>query len=167
MNAMTQTTAPVPVKGGTHPALSQLRDPHLLREMAYIDGRWTAAVGDARFEVNDPATGLIIARVSRLGPEAANQAIAAAARALPAWKALLPQERAKHLRAWHALILEALEDLALIMTLEQGKPLSESRGEIAYAASFVEWYSEEAKSLNVESVTSHLLGAEMLVCREA
>jgi aspartate-semialdehyde dehydrogenase len=167
MNAMTQTTAPVPVKGDTHAALSQLRDPRLLREMAYIDGRWTAAAGDARFEVNDPATGLTVARVSRLGAEAAGQAVDAAARALPDWKALLPQERAERLRAWHALILDALEDLALIMTLEQGKSLAESRGEIAYAASFVEWYSEEAKRLNVESVTSHLHGAEMLVRREA
>ncbi len=167
MNAMTQTTAPVPVKGDTHPALSRLRDPRLLREMAYIAGRWTAAGGDARFAVNDPATGLNVARVSRLGADAASQAVDAAARALPAWKALLPQERSARLRAWHALILEARDDLALIMTLEQGKPLSESQGEILYAASFVEWYAEEAKRLNVESVTSHLAGAEMLVRREA
>jgi len=167
MNAITQTTAPVPVKADTHPALSRLRDPRLLREMAYIDGRWTAAAGDARFEVNDPATGLNVARVSRLGADAARQAVDAAARALPAWKALLPQERAERLRAWYALILEARDDLALIMTLEQGKPVPESRGEISYAASFVEWYAEEAKRLNVESVTSHLPGAEMLVRREA
>jgi aspartate-semialdehyde dehydrogenase len=167
MNAMTQTAAPVLVKGDVHPALSRLQDPRLLREMAYIDGRWTAAAHDARFEVNDPATGLTIARVSRLGVEAASHAVDAASRALPAWKALLPQERAERLRTWHALIVEARDDLALIMTLEQGKPLSESLGEIAYAASFVEWYAEEAKRLNVESVTSHLPGAEMLVRREA
>jgi aspartate-semialdehyde dehydrogenase len=167
MNAMTQTTAPIPVKGDVHPTLSRLRDPRLLREMAYIDGRWTAAAGDARFEVNDPATGLTVARVSRLGAEAAAQAIDAAACALAAWKGLLPQERAVRLRAWHELILNAREDLALIMTLEQGKPLTESLGEISYAASFVEWYAEEAKRLNVESVTSHLPGAEMLVRREA
>ena len=167
MNAMTQTTAPVLLEGDTHPALSRLRDPRLLREMAYIDGRWIAAAGDARFEVTDPATGLNVAHVSRLGADAATQAVDAAARALPAWKALLPQERAERLRAWHGLILEARDDLALIMTLEQGKPLPESLGEIAYAASFVEWYAEEAKRLNVESVTSHLPGAEMLVRREA
>lgn len=167
MNAMTQTAAPVPVKGDVHTALSRLQDPRLLREMAYIDGRWTAAAHDARFEVNDPATGLTIARVSRLGAEAASRAVDAAARALPTWKALLPQERAERLRAWHALIQEALDDLALIMTLEQGKPLAESLSEIAYAASFVEWYAEEAKRLNVESVTSHLPGAEMFVRREA
>jgi aspartate-semialdehyde dehydrogenase len=167
MNAMTQTTAPIPVKGDVHPALSRLRDPRLLREMAYIDGRWTAAAGDARFEVNDPATGLTIARVSRLGAEAAAQAVDAAACALAAWKGLLPQERAVRLRAWHDLILDAHEDLALIMTLEQGKPLTESLGEISYAVSFVEWYAEESKRLNVEGVTSHLPGAEMLVRREA
>nr|WP_262027445.1 NAD-dependent succinate-semialdehyde dehydrogenase [Microvirga sp. Mcv34] len=166
---MTQTTAPVlvPANGDTHPALSRLRDPRLLREMAYIDGRWTAAPGDARFAVNDPSSGLTIAHVSRLGADAAGRAVDAAARALPAWRSLLPQERSERLRAWHALILEARDDLALIMTLEQGKPLSESQGEIAYAASFVEWYAEEAKRLNVESVTSHLPGAEMLVRREA
>jgi aspartate-semialdehyde dehydrogenase len=167
MNAMTQTTAPIPVKGDVHPALSRLRDPRLLREMAYIDGRWTAAAGDARFEVNDPATGLTIARVSRLGAEAAAQAVDAAACALAAWKGLLPQERAVRLRAWHDLILDAHEDLALIMTLEQGKPLTESLGEISYAVSFVEWYAEESKRLNVEGVTSHLPGAEMLARREA
>lgn len=167
MNAMTRTTAPVPVKGDIYPTLSRLRDPRLLREMAYIEGRWTAAAGDARFEVNDPATGLTVARVSRLGADAASWAVDAAARALPAWKSLPPQERAERLRAWHALILDARDDLALIMTLEQGKPLSESQGEITYAASFVEWYAEEAKRLNVESVTSHLPGAEMLVRREA
>jgi aspartate-semialdehyde dehydrogenase len=167
MNAMTQTTVPGPVKADTHPALSRLRDPRLLREMAYIDGRWTAAEGDARFDVSDPATGLNVARVSRLGADAAGWAVDAAARALPAWKEMLPRERAERLRAWYALILEAREDLALVMTLEQGKPFSESLGEISYAASFVEWYAEEAKRLNVESVTSHLSGTEMLVRREA
>jgi aspartate-semialdehyde dehydrogenase len=167
MNAITHTTAPVPVKADAHPALSRLRDPRLFREMAYIDGRWTAADADARFEVNDPATGLNVARVSRLGADEAGQAVDAAARALPAWKALLPQERAARLSAWYDLILAAREDLALIMTLEQGKPLSESLGEIDYAASFVEWYAEEAKRVNVESVTSHLPGAEMLMRREA
>ncbi|WP_091139298.1 NAD-dependent succinate-semialdehyde dehydrogenase [Microvirga guangxiensis] len=164
---MTETSAPIPVKGDIHPGLSRLRDPRLLREMAYIDGRWTAAEGDRRFEVNDPATGLTVARVSHLGADEAGQAVAAAARALPVWKALLPQQRAARLRDWHALIMESLDDLALIMTIEQGKPLAESQGEIAYALSFVEWYAEEAKRLNVESVLSHLPGAEMLVRREA
>jgi aspartate-semialdehyde dehydrogenase len=150
-----------------HPALGRLRDPRILRELGYIGGRWVGAEAGASLEVRDPASGLVVARVARLGAREATLAVDAAARALPAWKALLPQERAERLRAWHDLILEALDDLALVMTLEQGKPLAESRGEIAYAASFVEWYAEEAKRLNVESVASHLPGAEMLVRREA
>jgi len=154
-------------KADAHPALNRLRDPRLLREMAYIDGRWTGAPSDARFEVRDPASGLTVAHVSRLGADEASQAVTAAARALPAWKDLLPQERATRLRAWYDLILAARQDLALLMTLEQGKPIAESIGEIAYAASFVEWYAEEAKRANVENVTSHLPGAEMLVRREA
>ncbi|MBJ6128525.1 NAD-dependent succinate-semialdehyde dehydrogenase [Microvirga splendida] len=168
MDAMTQATAfAVPTIAGVHPALSRLQDPRLLREMAYIDGRWIGAELDNRFEVRDPASGLIVAHVAHLGSDGAAQAVDAAAGALPAWKALLPQERAAYLRTWYELICEAREDLALLMTLEQGKPLAESLGEISYAASFVEWYAEEAKRLNVESVTSHLPGAEMFVRREA
>ncbi|MBM6592602.1 NAD-dependent succinate-semialdehyde dehydrogenase [Microvirga pudoricolor] len=167
MNAMTDAATSIPAKADTHPALRGLKDPRLLREMAYIDGHWTGAEADARFEIHDPASGLTVARVSRLGAREAGLAVEAAARALPGWKALLPHERATRLRAWHDLILEARADLALVMTLEQGKPLSEALGEISYAASFVEWYAEEAKRLNAESVTSHLPGAEMLVRREA
>jgi aspartate-semialdehyde dehydrogenase len=167
MHATTQMTFRSSAKSDTHPALNRLRDPRILRELAYIGGRWVGAEAGASFEVRDPASGLIVAHVARLGAAEASRAVDAAARALPAWKALLPQERSARLRAWHDLILEAHEDLALVMTLEQGKPLAESRGEISYAASFVEWYAEEAKRLNVESVTSHLPDAEMLVRREA
>jgi aspartate-semialdehyde dehydrogenase len=149
-----------------HPALGTLSDPRLLREHAYVDGRWTAAENAASIEVRDPATGLTLARVAALGAAQTRQAIDAAARAFPAWKALLPQERAAALRAWHANIMAAREDLALIMTLEQGKPLAEARGEIDYAASFVEWFAEEAKRLAAESTISHLEGAEMMVRRE-
>ncbi|MBZ6076660.1 NAD-dependent succinate-semialdehyde dehydrogenase [Microvirga puerhi] len=166
MNAITYPTASMPTKADIHPALNRLQDPRLLREMAYIDGRWTGAASDDRFDIRDPASGLIVARVSRLGADDATQAVDAASRALPAWRRLLPQQRAALLRAWHGLILSAREDLALIMTLEQGKPYSEALGEIDYAASFVEWFAEEAKRLNVESVTSHLAGAEMMVRRE-
>src|SRR5690606_3528007 len=93
-------------------------------------------------------------------------AVDAAANAFPAWRAMLAQERSKILRKWFELVMAAKDDLALLMTLEQGKPLKESRGEIDYAASFIEWYAEEAKRLNAESVTSHLPGAEMSVRRE-
>jgi aspartate-semialdehyde dehydrogenase len=149
-----------------HPALSRFADRRLLRELAYIDGHWMMADDGTVIEVCDPASRIPLARVSRLGAGETDRAIAAAARVFPAWCALLPQDRAARLRAWHAEILGAREDLALLMTLEQGKPLAEALGEIDYAASFVEWYAEEAKRVNAESVTSHLPGAEMLVRRE-
>jgi aspartate-semialdehyde dehydrogenase len=149
-----------------HLALSRLADPRLLRENAYIGGRWTAGPAGAVFDVRDPASGRRLARVASLGPEGATLAVDAAARAFLTWKALLPQERAETLRAWHGLIKAAREDLALLMTLEQGKPLAESRGEIDYAASFVAFYAEEGMRLNAESVTSHLPGAAMMVSRE-
>jgi aspartate-semialdehyde dehydrogenase len=164
---MTASSAAVHLaRADRHPALARLADRRLLRELAYVDGRWTAAASGATIAVIDPATGTPVAHVARLGAEAASAAVDAAARAFPAWRALLPQERAARLRRWHGLMCEAREDLALLMTLEQGKPLAESRGEIDYAASFVEWFAEEAKRMNAESVTSHLAGAEMIVRRE-
>ena len=150
-----------------HQALSRLKDRHLLRDLAYCDGRWTSAADNKSFEVTDPASGATVAWVASLGAAETTAAIDAASRALPAWRGLLPQERARILRKWYDLMLAAKDDLALIMTLEQGKPLAESLGEIDYAASFVEWYAEEGKRLNAENVTSHLPGAEMIVRREA
>ncbi|BAV52923.1 aldehyde dehydrogenase (plasmid) [Mesorhizobium loti] len=149
-----------------HEALDRLTDRRLLRELAYLDGHWTASEAAESFEVTDPATGATVAFVAALDNRQTTKAIDAAARAFPAWRALLPQERSKILRKWFELIVAAKDDLALLMTLEQGKPLQESLREIDYAASFVEWYAEEAKRLNAESVTSHLPGAEMMVRRE-
>ncbi|QND66469.1 NAD-dependent succinate-semialdehyde dehydrogenase [Mesorhizobium loti] len=149
-----------------HEALDGLADRRLLRELAYVDGHWTASEAAESFEVTDPATGTTVAFVAALDAQQTTKAIDAAARAFPAWRALLPQERSKILRKWFELIVGAKDDLALLMTLEQGKPLQESLGEIDYAASFVEWYAEEAKRLNAESVTSHLPNAEMMVRRE-
>jgi len=150
-----------------HTALSRIKDKHLLRDLAYVGGRWSAGIEGRSFEVTDPATGMTVAWVASLDAEETSLAIDAATRAMPAWRALLPQERARILRNWYELMLAAKDDLALIMTLEQGKPLSESLGEIDYAGSFIEWYAEEGKRLNAESVTSHLPGAEMIVRREA
>ncbi|MFK0689418.1 NAD-dependent succinate-semialdehyde dehydrogenase [Mesorhizobium sp. IMUNJ 23033] len=149
-----------------HEALDRLADRRLLRGLAYVDGHWTASDTAESFEVTDPATGATVAFVAALDAGQTTKAIDVASRAFPAWRALLPQERSKILRKWFKLIIAAKEDLALLMTLEQGKPLKESLGEIGYAASFVEWYAEEAKRLNAESVTSHLPGAEMMVRRE-
>ncbi|ESY56334.1 MULTISPECIES: NAD-dependent succinate-semialdehyde dehydrogenase [unclassified Mesorhizobium] len=149
-----------------HEALDRLSDRRLLRELAYVDGHWTASEAAESFEVTDPATGATVAFVAALDAQQTTRAIGAAARAFPAWRSLLPQERSRILRKWFELIVAAKDDLALLMTLEQGKPLQESFGEIDYAASFVEWYAEEAKRLNAESVTSHLPKAEMMVRRE-
>ncbi|GLS38733.1 NAD-dependent succinate-semialdehyde dehydrogenase [Mesorhizobium tianshanense] len=149
-----------------HEALDRLADRRLLRELAYVDGHWTASEAAESFEVTDPATGATVAFVAALDIQQTSKAIDAASRAFPAWRAALPQERSRILRKWFDLIIAAKDDLALLMTLEQGKPLREARGEIDYAASFVEWYAEEAKRLNAESVTSHLPNAEMMVRRE-
>ena len=147
-------------------ALDRLSDRLLLRLHSYIDGVWTSGSAGESFGVIDPVDGLVIAQVSALREQDAVMAIDAAQRALPKWRALLPQQHSAILRRWYELILASKQDLALIITIEQGKPLSEALGEIDYAASFVEWYAEEAKRLNAESVTSHLPGAEMFVRRE-
>ena len=146
--------------------IAKLDDPCLLREQAYIGGRWTAARDGATSPVTNPATGLQLGVVPAMGVAETDDAIAAAARAWPAWKRLLPQQRAAVLRRWCELIVAARADLALLMTLEQGKPLAEAAGEIDYAASFVEWFAEEARRVNVESITSHLPSRQMQVRRE-
>ncbi|EKF19620.1 NAD-dependent succinate-semialdehyde dehydrogenase [Nitratireductor pacificus] len=147
-------------------SLTDLADPRLFREYAYADGQWIAAPGDPVIDVLNPADGARIGCVPALSSAQVDETIAAAQAAFPAWSALLPQERARLLTAWHGLILEAREDLAQLMVLEQGKPLSEARGEIDYAASFVSFYAEEAKRVAIESVTSHLPDADMQVSRE-
>lgn len=146
--------------------LDRLADRGLLRQLAYVGGRWVAGKKAASFPVSNPANGEVLSHVASLDAGQAAEAIDTAAEAMRAWRMTLPQERSKVLRTWFELILAAKEDLALIMTLEQGKPLRESRGEIDYAASFVEWYAEEAKRLNAEGVTSHLPGARMMLSRE-
>jgi len=150
-----------------HDGLGRLRDKHLFRELGYVDGRWVAGERAETFPVLDPATGHRLARVANLGEAETALAIDAAVKAFPAWRDKLPQERSTVLRRWFELVLANREDLAFLMTLEQGKPLAESRGEIDYGASFIEWFAEEAKRLNGETIASHLSNAEMLVRREA
>ncbi|MCE9665593.1 NAD-dependent succinate-semialdehyde dehydrogenase [Halomonas sp. M5N1S17] len=123
----------------------QLKDPGLLKTQAYIDGQWVAGTDGDSFEVTNPATGDVIAKVANVGAAEARFAIEAAHRALPAWQAKTAKQRSVILRRWHDLMLEHQDDLALIMTCEQGKPLAEARGEVAYGASFIEWFAEEAK----------------------
>lgn len=141
-----------------------ISDNTLMRQDAFVNGAWTPGAG--RFAVTDPATAETIAQVARLDAAQARAAVDAAQDAFPGWAAALPQERAAVLLRWFHLVRGAREDLARLMTAEQGKPLSEARGEIDYAASFIEFYAEEAKRPNIESVTSHLSTAEMELWRE-
>ncbi|WP_326535709.1 NAD-dependent succinate-semialdehyde dehydrogenase [Pseudorhodoferax sp.] len=124
--------------------------PALLRSQCYIDGSWLAAERAGLLEVRNPANGQLVVRVACVGAAETEQAVAAAAQALPAWRARTGKERAAVLRRWFDLIVLHAEDLARIDTLEQGKPLAESRAEVAYAASFVEWFAEEAKRIDGE-----------------
>ena len=140
-----------------------LKDPTLLRQQAYIDGEF---VGDGSTPVVNPATGERIASVPDFGSREAEQAVEAAARAFKPWAARTAKDRSAILRRWFDLILANREDLATILTSEQGKPFAEALGEIDYAASYVEFYAEEAKRPNIESVTSHLPDAEVEVWRE-
>lgn len=123
----------------------KLDNPRLLRHQAYIDGQWLDADSETCITVDNPSTGDNLGQVPRMGRVETRRAVEAAERALPAWRALPAKTRANFLRRWYDLILENQQDLARIMTLEQGKPLPEALGEIVFAASYIEWYAEEAK----------------------
>jgi succinate-semialdehyde dehydrogenase/glutarate-semialdehyde dehydrogenase len=123
----------------------QLKDMALLKRQGWIDGRWVDADAGAVFAVTDPATGAKIAEVADLGAAETRRAIEAAGRALPAWRARTAKDRAALLRRWYELIVAHADDLALLMTTEQGKPLAEAKGEVVYGASFIEWFAEEGK----------------------
>jgi len=123
----------------------QLKDARLLKKQGYIDGQWVDAELGGRFAVTDPASGAKIADVADMGTAETRRAIEAAQRALPAWRAKPAKERAAILHRWNDLVLANADDLALLMTTEQGKPLAEARGEIVYGASFIEWFAEEGR----------------------
>ncbi|MDR5798159.1 NAD-dependent succinate-semialdehyde dehydrogenase [Caballeronia sp. LZ008] len=129
-----------------------LRDPTLFREQSLIAGEWTSSDASAQIVVTNPANGRAIGSVPRATLEQVRASIDAAQRALPAWSKKTGKERASILRRWYELMLEHQEDLAVIMTCEQGKPLAESRGEIGYAASFLEWFAEEAKRVYGDTI---------------
>ncbi|MBK4995519.1 NAD-dependent succinate-semialdehyde dehydrogenase [Pseudomonas sp. S37] len=143
-----------------------LADRDLLREVCYIDGQWLAADSGQRIAVTNPATGVVLGHVPRMGAEETRRAIAAAERALPAWRALTAKERAARLQAWFREILAHQEDLARIMTAEQGKPLAESRGEIAFAAAYVEFYAEEGKRIYGDVIPSPSADRRLIVTKE-
>jgi succinate-semialdehyde dehydrogenase len=143
-----------------------LKDPRLVRQLAYINGKWVAG-HDGRDEVViDPATEETIGRCTQLDASQIEHAIDAAQAALPAWRALAVDARGVILNKWHDLLLENKEDLARLMTLEQGKPIDEARGEIDYAASFIRWFAEEARRAYGETIPSHIRNAQLGSVRE-
>ena len=144
----------------------KLEDQSLLREQCFVNGAWTDATGGATLPVYNPATGETLGTVPALDGAATEKAVAAAHAAFPAWAAKTAKERAVILRRWHDLILLNAEDLARLMTAEQGKPLAESKGEIAYAASFVEWFAEEAKRVYGDVIPGHQADKRILVLRQ-
>ncbi|MDO9624217.1 MAG: NADP-dependent succinate-semialdehyde dehydrogenase [Pseudomonas sp.] len=144
----------------------ELKDPSLLRQQAYVNGQWCEADSGARTEIFNPANAEKIGSVPNMGRGETRRAIEAAQIAQPAWRALTAKERANRLRLWFNLIMANQEDLARIMTAEQGKPLAEARGEIAYAASFIEWFAEEAKRAYGDVIPAHAMDKRILVQKE-
>src|SRR5882672_1058425 len=143
-----------------------LKDPKLFREQCYVDGEWLGASSRKFIDVKNPATGAILGRVPNMGAAEARRAVEAAERAGPAWRAKTAKERAGALRKWFELMMANQEDLAQILTAEQGKPLAEARGEIAYGASFIEWFGEEAKRAYGDTIPSPWADKRIVVLKQ-
>jgi succinate-semialdehyde dehydrogenase/glutarate-semialdehyde dehydrogenase len=144
----------------------KLKDETLLRQLCYVDGAWKKADSGASIDVTDPATDEVLGSVPKFLGSETREAIAAAKRAFPAWAAKTAGERATILRRWNDLMLANADDLALIMTLEQGKPLAESKGEVAYSASFIEWFAEEGKRIYGDVIPSHAADKRIVVLKQ-
>ena len=143
-----------------------ISDSGLLRTSAYIDGQWVDADDGGVFEVTNPANGEVIATVARGGTAESRRAIEAADKAMRSWRATTIKERAGLLRRWFNLMMDAQQDLAKILTAEQGKPLAEAVGEIAYGASYIEWFSEEAKRVYGDVIPSPSKDKRIIVIRQ-
>jgi succinate-semialdehyde dehydrogenase/glutarate-semialdehyde dehydrogenase len=144
----------------------KLQDEKLFRQHCYIDGEWVDAIGRGTIPVTNPATGETLGSVPKMGAEETRRAIEAADRALPAWRARTAKDRAQILRRWFDLMMANQDDLATLMTAEQGKPLAEAKGEIAYAASFIEWFGEEGKRIYGDTIPSHGTDKRIVVIKE-
>jgi len=144
----------------------QLKDTSLFRQQAYIDGAWLGADSGQAIKVSNPATNEILGTVPKMGAAETRRAIEAADMALPAWRALTAKERSNKLRRWFELMIENQDDLARLMTLEQGKPLAEAKGEITYAASFIEWFAEEAKRVYGDTIPGHQPDKRLIVIKQ-
>ncbi|EDZ99771.1 succinic semialdehyde dehydrogenase [Burkholderia sp. H160] len=143
-----------------------LKDATLLRNQAYIEGHWCPADSGASFDVSDPATGATLGSVPLMGEAETTRAIDAANAAWPAWRARTAKERAVVMRRWYELMLENADDLALILTAEQGKPLAEAKGEIAYGAAFIEWFAEEGKRVAGDTLATPASDKRLVVLKE-
>ncbi len=146
--------------------MSFLKNSNLLRQHAYINGVWSEADSGNTFAVTNPATGEILTHVADCGAAETQRAIAAAEAALPGWRSKTAAQRGAMLKRWNDLILEHAEDLALLMTLEQGKPMTESRGEVRYGASFIEWFAEEGRRVYGDIIPPHAANLRVLVFKE-
>ena len=144
----------------------QLNDPSLFHQKCYIDGAWCDADTGDTVPVNNPATDETIGSVPKMGTDETRRAIEAAGAALPGWRGKTAKERAQTLRRWYDLMVENADDLALIMTTEQGKPLAESKGEVMYAASFLEWFAEEGKRVYGDTIPPHQTDKRIVVIKE-
>jgi succinate-semialdehyde dehydrogenase / glutarate-semialdehyde dehydrogenase len=145
---------------------TELKDSRLFREACYVDGQWIQARSGQTIAVDNPASGEIIGKVPKLGAAETQQAIEAANRAFPEWSKKTAKARAGVLRRWFDLMMASQEDLARLMTIEQGKPLSESRGEVAYAAAFLEWFGEEAKRVYGDTIPPHQADKRIVVIKQ-
>ena len=143
-----------------------LQDPSLFRTESYVNGEWIKADSGTRFDVDNPADGSIIANVPNCGAVETKRAIEAANAALPAWRAMTAKQRATLLRRWFDLMLVNADDLALILTTEQGKPLAEAKGEITYGASFIEWFAEEGKRIYGDVIPPHMADKRLIVIKQ-
>ncbi|MDH3330555.1 MAG: aldehyde dehydrogenase family protein, partial [Desulfobulbaceae bacterium] len=144
----------------------RLKKTELLKEQCYVDGGWINAENGSTIEVRNPATGVLLGHVPGLGKDETRLAVAAAEKAYSPWRNMTAKDRSSILRRWFDLIMRNQEDLAVIMTAEQGKPLAESRGEIAYAASFVEWFAEEGKRIYGDTIPMGQRGKRIIVLKE-
>ena len=144
----------------------QLQQPDLFRQSCFVDGQWVGAGSEGTIDVSNPSTGEVVGQVPSLGRHETQAAIAAAAESVCTVAAVTAKERSRILRHWYDLIMTHQEDLAVIMTAEQGKPLAESRGEIAYAASFVEWFAEEGKRVYGDTIPMGQPGKRIIVLKE-
>jgi len=144
----------------------KLKDASLFRQQCYVNGGWVDATGGATIDVTNPATGAKLGTIPALDARATEAAVAAASAAFPAWAARTAKERAGVLRRWYELLLAHADDIAMLMTAEQGKPLAEARAEVVYAASFVEWFAEEAKRLYGDIIPGHQPDKRLLVLRQ-